>query len=443
MLSPFLIFIRVVVFAALGNKLEKTVFNEYFHKFTYRYTAVESNSVLTVLRYYKYSVMLIFKREQFMLLNQTNLIYDSYAKDKEERDEYLADLVSRKRSFLARDQLGGQLYGLERTIVFLLMSSLFVVIFPISIFSSDRAKIGLILLEITENAHLLKILRNSNVQNLYFFEAYNRDSIFLCYLLKRYSEIKISIIPSNNPITTFYPIIMADEIMFTAPYQLYEYEQLKSNWIGCISTFIWPPFGYEETIIKKKNQNSFQYELGFLSSASALRRNLNHHFWGDAPEERAELKLIDSLVKIVQEKGYSILIFLHPIEKRTDENLKFSLNYYRSLFGDNVEFADFSKASKESFHKAEICISGFSSSQLERLFGGFKTIFAPMGELDNYFPDEALEEITANSYEELENLIKYYLGKGDEEYFSIDGLKKYHWNWYLDKHPSLKLKFED
>ena len=438
--SPFLILIRVIVLAFLGHRNEKVVLNEYFNKFTYRYTKIESRSILSSLRYFKYSINLIFKEAELQSLEHENVVYDSYADDQDERTFYLADLIPSEKSFVARDQLGGQFSILERLLVFILLCSWFIVLFPISLFSKDRGEIGLILLELTEHAHLIKVLGSSRVVRIYFFDAYNRDSIFLCYLLKKHTQIKISIIPSSNPIATFYPVILADQFMFTAPYQVNEYENLKANWIGEINTLIWPPFGYEETLIKRKHQDSFQYKLGFLSSASALRRHLNHHFFGGGKEERAEFKLIDSLVKIVEEKGYSILIFLHPIEKRTKENLEFSLKYYRDLFGDQVEFADFSKTSKESFHLAEICISGFSSSQFERLFGGFKAILAPMGEMENHFLDDSLIPITADSLIELTDMIDQHSNSTEDEFFSIRELRKYHWSWYLEKHPILKLR---
>ena len=443
MISPFLILIRVILLAIGGRLVEKTVLDQCFNKLTYRYTEVESKSILSCLRYFKYSINLIFKDPELQFLEHENIVYDSCADDQDERTFYMADLVPSEKSFVTRDKLGGQFTRLERLIVFTFLCAWFMVLFPISLFSKDRGKIGLILLELTENAHLIKVLDSSSVIGIYFFDAYNRDSIFLCYLLKKHTQITISIIPSSNPIATFYPVILADQFMFTTPYQVNEYENLKANWIGEINTLCWPPFGYQETIIKKKDQHSFQYKLGFLSSASALRRHLNHHFFGGAKEERAELKLINSLVNIVEEKGYSILIYLHPIEKRSKENLEFSLKYYRNLFGDQVEFADFSKTSKESFHLAEICISGFSSSQFERLFGGFKAILAPMGEMENHFLDDSLIPITADSYIELTDMIDRHSKLTEEDFFSISNLCKYHWSWYLEKYPTLKLRIDN
>lgn len=446
MIAPYrayLAFFKVSVLSILCKEKERAVYKHYINKATVRYSSVESKSHLSLLRYLKYSLKLIFVNNSLVSLQNSTVVFDSLSRHKQERNLYLSDFITKKRSFIARDELGGQLGIIDRFISFLLLFVLFVVFFPLSILSKDKAKYGLILLELTEHTHLLKILNPHKVSDFYYFSAYSRDSPFLCYLLKKSTNIKISIIPSNNPISVHYSLVIADEFVFTAPYQLNEYQKLKKNWIGEISTIIWPPFGYDVTLIKNKQQHTFQYQLGFLSSAFALRKHLGHNTLGSGMAERAELELIYSLVKIVKNKGYSILIFLHPLEKRTEKNLAFSLNYYRNLFGGEVEFSDFSKSSKSCYYKAEICISGSSSSQFERLFGGFKTILAPMGELDNYFLDDSLIPITANSHLELLGLIDKYARCSEYEFFSNKGLIKYHWSWYLEKHPTLKLQINN
>ena len=105
-----------------------------------------------------------------------------------------------------------------------------------------------------------------------------------------------------------------------------------------------------------------------------------------------------------------------------------------------MQFADISTTSKASFHLAEICIAGFSSSQFERLFGGFKAILAPMGEMDDHFLDDSLIPIIANSHLELLALIDQYTGCSENEFFLNKEFRQYHWSWYLDKYPLLKLK---
>lgn len=443
MIAPYrayLVFFQVSLLAVLGNEKERKLLNNSINKLSFRYSSIESNSYLSLLRYFSYSLKLIFADKRRNILEYSTVVFDSRSLDRKERNSYLGELISLKRSFIARDELGGQLGIAERYISFLLLLLWFVVLLPYSIFSKDKAKYGLILLELTEHTHLLKILNLHSIMNFYYFDAYERDSPFLCYLLKKAINIKISIIPSNSPISSHYSLVIADEFLITAPYQLNEYQKLKKNWIGEISTVIWPPFGYNETTIKKKQQRTFQYQLGFLSSAFALRKHLGHNMHGVGVAEMAESKLIYSLVKIIIEKGYSMLIFLHPLEKRNEENLAFSLNYYRNLFGDAVEFSDFSKSSKACYDNVEICVSGCSSSQFERLFGGFKTIIAPMGELDNYFLDDSLIPIIANTHLELLALIDKYARCSEYEFFSNKDLKKYHWSWYLEKYPTLKLQ---
>ena len=79
---------------------------------------------------------------------------------------------------------------------------------------------------------------------------------------------------------------------------------------------------------------------------------------------------------------------------------------------------------------AAIGISGFSSAQIERLYGGYRTLFAPMGFLKNYFKDERLDKISVNDYPELETSILKLLGTSDEDFFKEYHLTDYHWKAY-------------
>jgi len=78
-------------------------------------------------------------------------------------------------------------------------------------------------------------------------------------------------------------------------------------------------------------------------------------------------------------------------------------------------------------------IAVYSSSQAERLFGGFKTLFAPMGYLKNFFPGNTFDSISIQNYEGLKQMMIELQKISDDEFFKRFSLGEYRWDAFLNK----------
>lgn len=243
-----------------------------------------------------------------------------------------------------------------------------------------------------------------DVKNISLFSAFEKDVLFLSYYLSKELNLHVKIIPSSNPISMFYKKVFCDTFVFTAPFQKKEYEILKDNW--SVKEFEnWPPFGSDKVLINNVDTEIREKVIGFISSGLELRRFLKFTSFNDN-EYLAEIHLIEFLNKFITENlDYSLIIYLHPLEKSTNENLEFVTKFYKESFTQSVRFAPINTPTKQSFNLCNIGVSGFSSAQMERLWAGHKTLFAPFHYLSNYFNDIVLDSISGTSDLELEKLI--------------------------------------
>jgi hypothetical protein len=429
--NTFLFFFRCLLLSLFGFKRERIVIRELFHKFSYRYTEVELYSFLSPLRYLKASLALLWKSKPSHLVgNSESFTFDLLSSFGEGDAQYLAGLGKERTTFIFRDQLHNEAGVIFRLFNSLMLLLVFCAVLPFSLFRKDKAKAPLIMLELTEDQLLSGTLARYGCKEFRIFSAFEKDIMFLSYFLQKYHGIKVALMPSSNPISTLYRSVICDTFVFSAPFQKKEYEVLKGNWV-INRTELWPPYGFNSIKLNKDSSLPPHNAIGLLSSGMALREHLRHPSEYSKNDFLAEKDLVEGLKKYSEETGNtSIVVYLHPLEKSEKKHLEFSLNYYKSMFGPNVRFAPFHQPSKACFDLCSIGISVYSSTQTERLFGGYKTLFAPMGYLPNFFSDERLDRISAQNYEQLKNLIESLKKMSETEFFEHYDLREYKWDFF-------------
>jgi hypothetical protein len=429
--NTFLFFFRCLLLSAFGFKKESMVIKDLFNKFSYRYTEVEQRSFLSPLRYLKASLSLLWKSKPSALTGNTKSFTFDLLKTFLEGDlEYLTGLGKQDTVFIFREQLYNESGSGSKIFNSLLLLLVFCIVLPVSVFSKDKAKTPLIMLELTEDQLLSGTLAKYGCEKFLIFSAFEKDIMFLSWFLQKFHAIRVSLIPSSNPISTLYKNVICDTFIFTAPYQKKEYEKLKANWM-INKTELWPPYAFNAIKINKDPRLLPAGSIGLISSGMALREHLRHPSEYSKNDFLSEKDLVEGLKRYSDETGNTnIVIYLHPLEKSEKAHLDFSVNYYKTIFGPDVKFAPFQLPSKAAFDLCSIGISVYSSTQAERLYGGYKTIFAPMGYLSNFFSDERLDKISAQNYGELKGLIETLSRMSEMEFFDQYDLREYRWDFF-------------
>lgn len=430
MLSPFWFFYKCLFLALIKNGKERKAVSDLFNKFSYRYAIDDTRSLFNPLRYLIKSLKLLY-RDPEKYDEDTVFYLIGSERNKLAVKKYLDYIKEPVYPLIFRETITSNFSTAKKvgTVVHLLclylIIQLFIVLFK------DKSKVSLILLELTEQTALSEILKKNQAKELRIIGAFEKDMYLLSYFLMSELKLMVTLIPSSNPISFYYKNVVCSNFIFTAPFQQYEYNLLKDNWE--VNDFLyWPPFGSYNTI---KNANisskSERNTVGFVSSCQELRKHLKHSNSLGYKDYKAEIKLLHFLKKYIEDRSeIKLIVYLHPLEKKNKENLDFSIQYYQNLFGNNFTFAPLEKESKECFNLCDVAISGFSSAQIERLYGGYKTLFAPFEYLENYFKDPRLDAISGTSSEQLTALIEGTMNKTADEFFIDNNLLDYRYDYF-------------
>lgn len=395
-----------------------------------------------VLRYWK-RAMTIFTRKSKVLRVGDNCNFDSqigvYCQETVQRDEfgnYVSRVLGRPiDTYYFRDDMpleASIAVKLLLVIHILVLSSLF---FLVSFFHSKKSHLGLILLQWLENHSLCQHMLNKQVSRLYYFGGYENDSCFtgLCF---RYTEVELIMVPSANPIRNFYQQTIAHGFVFTAPFQKVEWAKYRDQW-AVKDFYSWPMEGFQDLIpyFRKSSSNSAKNVLAFMSRGMWLRQlrgvqSQNNNM--DFLYERNCMEVVKSF--LIDHPEIKLLILPHPIEKREPEIWSKAMEHYSAFFqGVNVQFPqDVQLGSYAQFDSAEVSVASISSVNIERLFCGYKTIYAPVGASMDFFGGSELDHIVAKTAEDLRNLLERSFQLTETDFFRVYELNEYHFSHYSD-----------
>lgn len=415
------------------DKAKRIAFESLIQPHTYRIKEDKQRDYFSVLSYLKRSLSRLFEKEMFQLVNEGNgrkAMFRNSSKAFRHGFDYLKAVTSDPPGFhISRDSLGIANSRLFKVWIAICIFVTALPLFPVSIFAKRKGTIGLILLELTECCLLLKHLKLRNIEYLYFFESFEKDSNFISVVLQKY-HIKVHRIPSANPLV-FYKKVVSDIFSFTVDYQKMEYENLKDNWI--VDQIVkWPIPGYQE-LGKYLNRTGeeYQYDLGFISRGIWLRKERGDSFLGIGEMESEEM-LITYLKEFLEKnEETTFTVFLHPIEKASGEIFRKSQNYYLSIFGNRTHFFENSHPSKYFFNKVNTAVSAYSSTVVERLFCGYKSLLFPFAIKNFPVAGSSLSNICARSRDELFCKVGETLKISEVEFFEKNKIKEYRfseWN---------------
>lgn len=374
--------------------------------------------------YYRQSLAKIFSKKTIDFLESDLLILDLSKESLMQRKKYLQNSKNIQNATLYCKNFDvPPISNIYKLILFMLVSKFYLLIAIIAIFSNKRAQLALVPLEVLELNLLSRFVKKSKIKEIYFFSAYEKDTVFISNYFKNFLKIKIILIPSPNPIRNFYETVVANTFAFTMPFQAAEYEKLKHRWSVDELTHL--PIPNFDKIKETSGRVTFPNTIGFLSSGIWLRKLKNRNDQGKGYFE-AEQSLIEFLnFYISNREGINLIVYLHPIEKANKVVLETSKKFFKEQFGNKVLFANVEIPSWEQPEKADVAVSPYSSSMFERMYAGYKVLFSQKGMEYNYFGDDKLLKITANNKQEFFSKMDEILNFNTDKYYGLYELEEY------------------
>lgn len=416
------------------SKSARIIITSLLNKHSYRLDNHTKKSWKSPGRYLRHAMHFIINKKpskhQVFSKNQNVAIFDGKENSLVDRFEYLRRLDTPSPGIgISRESLYISGFS-NKFISLILLTVLSLWIIPSSVFTKNRkGSISLILLEFAEWIALLNILKSNKCNYLYHFCSYEKDAPFIGWLNKHLGIIDHKI-PSSNPLSNFYKYTFCDKLAITTPFQKPEFEFLSKNWRVKEFTY-WPIENFHKLIPFLNNGGSStpqKYNLGFLSSGIWLRQKLGHSPLGVGDQE-SEIELVGFLKEFLAERPeISFIILLHPIEKKAYEE---ACHYYRALFNNvTIHFGEQNKNSFEYFDSIDTAIAAYSSTNLQRLFCGYKTLYAPLKFKYKIYDGSSIQNIAPTNKKRLFDILEEVLNISDEDFFNTFDLWAYHHSNY-------------
>jgi len=411
------------------NPMLLAALDDVFHKFSYRISEAQLGASFLYFRYLKKALSELYKKNEIQQAQQESelIIFDSSVKGKKDRLSYLTELInSDNATWVFRESLPNSIPFFQKITltIFLFVISLYFQLFKNK--SQNKAQNALFLLEMVEWLKITAYCSKFKARNFLFFCAYEKDANFISYLLMNEFHFSVQFVPSPNPLGNFYKKVVCSIFTYTSPYQKYQYEQLKENWY--VKEFVnWPIFNHQhlKQLIPTFNYVTIKNTVGFMSSGNWLREELGEKELG-LGEREAEKQLMACLKEFIEKnKKVSLIIFLHPFEKRTPERIERSISFYKNRFGENVRLGDLKKSTIQQLDLVDVGVGVYSGVLFERLFVGFKTMFGLFNMPYNYFSDDRLLNISAYSKIDFNQKLQELLHLKNEEYIQKFNLQEY------------------
>lgn len=398
---------------------------------TFRVTGTNAEAdFLASLRYFKRALFLIWHQKESGISLDPITFYCHKEKQKEDLIPYLCHVLKKEiQPGLYRDTMRVNLsiaWRCTMTLGLLLSLPFF---FLATMISRKKSTLALVMLQWVENNIALQTFVGQGVQRVYLFGGYENDQ-GLTGLMCELAQVQLVLVPSSNPIKNFYSEVIAHGFVFTSPFQRKEYEDLKSRW-SIKEMLDWPLPVVKKLLPYIKSNPSKSRHIAFMSRGVWLRKlrgiqaqNNNRDF---DYEEGCMAVLRDFLL---ENKSISLLILPHPMERATEGYWKQAQDYYSAYFsGIEILYPqDANVKSFQMFGDAELALASISSVNIERLFCGYKTLYAPIGAEHQFFSGSTLDNIVARTPARLKQLLEESMQLNENEFFERYELTEYRYS---------------
>jgi hypothetical protein len=157
-----------------------------------------------------------------------------------------------------------------------------------AMFSPYRQGEALSIAEVMEIAYILHYMKAQDINKVYDFVPYEIDSNFM-YVVFKEAGVEVVKVPSSGPLATHHKILLADDVVFSTPYHLEEYNKFRDSFR--VNTILaWPPERAFQYYPKYKNDPpaAAPSTIGFYSHGEWLRKLEKHSAYGGRIGEAEE-----------------------------------------------------------------------------------------------------------------------------------------------------------
>lgn len=297
-------------------------------------------------------------------------------------------------------------------------------------FSKQRANRALHIAHLAEATAIRSFLASRKPNAVFDFAPYHIDSNWQ-YLLNRDMVKEYLKLPSPGPLRTHNAIVLCDTLVISSGYHIDELSTLAL--VKPKRTLKWlveNAFNYIERYASGSLPEPTSKTLGFYSHGSWIRKASSHRDDGLNIYEAEQRLLSDLADFLVKNKGYRLLIFAHPREKKP-EHIEQSRAYYRELLGETpFSFSEPGVRTADAFEEVDLAIAAFSTIVYERLFCGYKILVGNYGM--THFPTTTspLNAICFDSREKLASQIIRFESMNRDAFFVATKLGHYRYDSY-------------
>jgi hypothetical protein len=388
--------------------------------FSFRVPRGQGGSPVQVMNWVRFAVVLSQRKVVFEPSLEM-LVLDENLKMRNSRLDHVSRIIREKGEFISYYDIRPFDKGMD---ISLLFNSLFFVLclLPYLVLSRNRALHALLVYDLVMLHLLDDAVCGSPVKRIIWFGAYEKGTPLLIDWFRRYRGIEVIIVPSTNPLRNFYRHVVADKVVLTAPFQQEEVEELAPGWVFSECVW-WPPYGHERmrAVAGRAVEPGV---IGFLSSGNWLRRELGKDqldaSWADG--EETVLSWCQAFAR--ERQGTRVRVFLHPVEKRDADRLARSIGYYTRL-GVAAEDIISDRGGIAHPELMEVAVTVYSSAMFERLYAGYKGVFAQPGMAPGYFMNGPIRSIITHDGSTFRELISDALGQDEDAFFRSKGIGAY------------------
>jgi hypothetical protein len=385
---------------------------------------------LASIRYLKRATYFILRQKRDRMELKGTSVYVHKERQRTPAVEYIEFVTnSNVSNVLCRDTIDIRMHWAWR----LLMIAQLYLMFPFflfgTFFSKRKSSLSLLMLQWAENNLISQVYVNSEVHEVYLFGGYENDQCLTGIYFEQIG-VPLVLVPSPNPIKNFYRQVIAHTFIFTAHFQRVEFNVLKSDWI-IKDSLDWPIPEVSKLLPYAKRSEVRSNRIAFMSRGVWLRKLRGVHAQDNNKDFDYEEGCMEVLREfLLQNPIYELLILPHPMERGNEDFWQKTQDYYNRYFeGIQVVYPkDAAIPSYQMFAEAQLALASISSVNIERLFCGYKTLYAPIGAEHDFFSGSSLDNIVARTPQKLMDLLSQSVRMTEEEFFQTFDLKAYRHN---------------